>query len=40
VEQAKGAEMLILGAVSGAARGSTADYCLRFAPCPVAYVPI
>lgn len=39
VEQAKGAEMLILGAVSGAGPGRTSGYCLRFAPCPVVYVP-
>lgn len=38
VEQASGAQMLILGAAPEAGPGRTALYCLRFACCPVVFV--
>ena len=38
VEQAREAEMLILGAAPGLEQGSTLRYCLRFAPCPLVFV--
>ena len=38
VEQAAGAELLVLGAEQGADPGATGQYCARFAPCPVVFV--
>lgn len=38
IEQARDAEMLILGSHSGAEGGRTLRYCRRFAPCPLVIV--
>lgn len=38
VEQAAGAELLVLGADPGAGPGRTGSYCVSFARCPVVFV--